>query len=59
MTKSEIAKHAIKIVEFVDECEQDMACFELVFNGGNKDGRIAKVIILIENENTEMEQTES
>ena len=59
MTDSEIAKHAIKIIEYVEETGQDMACFELAFSGGSKDGKIAKLIILIENEEREMDKAQS
>lgn len=50
------AAMAVKLIEYIDNSGQDMACFEFDYSGGGKDGKKAKVIIIIENE--EMEQIE-
>jgi hypothetical protein len=50
------ASSAMKLIEFVDSTDRDLACFEFDYKGGNKDGKKAKVVVIIENE--EVEQIE-
>lgn len=50
------AAGALRLIEYVDNNGQHLACFEFDYKGGNKDGKTAKVVIIIENE--EMEQIE-